>query len=142
MGCLGRAIDGAEKTLATVLNKARFWETHSGEQFNERQRKILNALLDGFKGKLTSSKWAVLGKCSLDTASRDIDDLVKHGILVKDAAGGRSTSYSLVEGSSVYINIYNNINCLIVNITLMCPKLCLKGMANHKRIEGSGSQSA
>ncbi len=97
LGCLGRAIDGARTILAAVLKKARFWETHAGEQFNERQRKVLNRLLDGFEGKLTSSKWAVLGKSSQDTASRDIDDLVKRGILIKDAAGGRSTSYSLAE---------------------------------------------
>ena len=97
LGCLGRAIDGAENILAVVLKKARFWETHAGEQFNERQRTILNRLLDGFEGKLTSSKWAVLGKCSQDTAARDIDDLVKRGIFIKDAAGGRSTSYSLVD---------------------------------------------
>ncbi len=97
LGCLGRAIDGAEKILAAVLTKARFWETHAGEQFNDRQRNILNRLLNGFEGKLTSSKWATLNKCSQDTASRDIDDLVKREILIKDAAGGRSTSYSLVE---------------------------------------------
>lgn len=96
LGCLGRAFDGAEIILGSVLKKARFWDTHGGEQFNERQRKILNRLMDGFEGKLTSSKWAALGKCSQDTASRDIDDLVKRAILVKDAAGGRSTSYSLV----------------------------------------------
>jgi len=96
LGCLSRAFDGAETILGSVLKKARFWETRSGEQFNERQRKVLNRLLDDFEGKLTSSKWAALGKCSQDTASRDIDDLVKRGILVKDAAGGRSTSYSLV----------------------------------------------
>jgi Fic family protein len=96
LGCLSRAFDGAETILGSVLKKARFWEMRSGERFNERQRKILNHLLDGFEGKLTSSKWATLGKCSQDTASRDIDDLVKRGILLKDAAGGRSTSYSLV----------------------------------------------
>ncbi len=97
LSCLGRAIDGAENILAVVLKKARFWETCAGEQFNERQRKILNRLLDGFEGKLTSSKWAVLVKCSQDTASRDIDDLLKRGVLIKDVAGGRSTSYSLVK---------------------------------------------
>lgn len=70
---------------------------HNGEHFNDRRRKILNRLLDGLEGKLTSSKWASLGKCSQDTASRDIDNLVKRGILVKDPAGGCSTSYSLVE---------------------------------------------
>ena len=96
-GCLGRAFDGAEMILGSVLKKARFWELHGGEKFNERQIKVLNRLLNGFQGKMTSSKWAALGKCSQDTASRDIDDLVKRGILQKDAAGGRSTSYSLVE---------------------------------------------
>lgn len=96
LDCLGRAFDGAETILGSVLRKARFWEAHHSEQFNERQRKILNRLFDGFEGKLTSSKWATLGKCSQDTASRDIDDLVKRGILVKDAAGGRSTNYSLL----------------------------------------------
>ena len=96
LGCLDRAFDGAEATLASVLRKARFWEVHAGESFNDRQRKIVNRLLDGFEGKLTSSKWAKLTKCSQDTASRDINDLVEPGILEKDAAGGRSTSYSLV----------------------------------------------
>jgi Fic family protein len=97
LGCLDRAFDGAETILAAVLEKARFWELHGGEEFNDRQRKILNRLLDGFEGKLTSTKWAALGKTSQDTASRDIDDLVKRGILIKDPAGGRSTSYSLVQ---------------------------------------------
>ena len=97
LGCLDRAFDGAEATLAGVLRKARFWESHSGESFNERQQKIVNRLLDGFEGKLTSSKWAKLAKCSQDTASRDINDLVKRGVLAKDSAGGRSTSYSLIE---------------------------------------------
>ena len=97
LGCLNRAFDGAETILAAVFRKARFWELHGREPFNDRQRKILNRLLDGFEGKLTSSKWASLGKTSQDTASRDIDDLVKRGILSKDAAGGRSTSYSLIK---------------------------------------------
>jgi Fic family protein len=94
-GCLSRAIQGTEKTLASVLKKSRFWEAHGIEPFNERQRKVINRLLEGFEGKLTSSKWAALGKCSQDTASRDIDDLLQRGILVRSAAGGRSTSYSL-----------------------------------------------
>ena len=97
LGCLDRAFDGAEITLASVLRKARFWEVHAGESFNDRQRKIVNRLLNGFEGKLTSSKWAKLAKCSQDTAHRDIIDLVKRRILAKDAAGGRSTSYSLTE---------------------------------------------
>ncbi len=97
LGCLRRAIDGAQTTLAGVLTKANFWKVHAGEQFNERQRKILNRLFDGFEGKLTSSKWAALGKCSQDTASRDIDALVKRKILVKEPGGGRSTNYSLIK---------------------------------------------
>ena len=95
LGCLGRAFEGAETILSSVLKKAEFWENYGGESFNERQRKLLNLLFDGFEGKLTSSKWAKLGKCSQDTASRDIDDLVTRGILSKNPGGGRSTSYSL-----------------------------------------------
>jgi Fic family protein len=97
LGCLGRALEGAETILASVLRKAKFWQVHSGESFNERQKNILNRVLDGFEGKLTSSKWAKIAKCSQDTASRDIDDLLARNILLKDAAGGRSTSYSLAE---------------------------------------------
>jgi Fic family protein len=97
LGCLGRAFDGAETILGSVLLKAKFWKAHQGESFNERQRKLLNRMLDGFDGKLTSSKWAALAMCSQDTASRDIDDLVKRHILKRDAAGGRSTSYSLTD---------------------------------------------
>ncbi len=96
LGCLDRAIDGARTILEAVLGKARFWEKHAGESFNDRQRIVVNRLLDGFVGKLTSSKWAKLAKCSQDTALRDIDDLVRRGVLMKDVAGGRSTSYSLV----------------------------------------------
>jgi Fic family protein len=95
--CLSRAFDGAEGILAGVLKKARFWEKHAGNAFNERQRDMLNRLLDDFEGKLTSSKWAKVEKCSPDTALRDISDLLERGILIKDEAGGRSTSYSLAE---------------------------------------------
>lgn len=97
LGCLDRALDGAEDISRAVLKKARFWEAHAGVSFNDRQRSVLNRLLDGFEGKLTSSKWAKLTKSSQDTALRDIDDLLKRGILKKDAQGGRSTSYSLAE---------------------------------------------
>jgi Fic family protein len=97
LGCLDRAFDGAQKTLANVFKKAEFWKKHSAAKLNERQRDIINRLLDGFEGKLTSSKWATIEKCSPDTALRDIADLVEQGILTKDAGGGRSTSYSLVE---------------------------------------------
>jgi len=97
LGCLDRALDGAEKISRTVLKKARFWEAHAGVSFNDRQRNVLNRLLDGFEGKLTSSKWAKLTKSSQDTALRDIDDLLKRGVLKRDPQGGRSTSYSLAE---------------------------------------------
>lgn len=97
LGCLDRAFDGAERILSGVLRKARFWEVHAGAPFNERQRKVVNRLLDGFEGKLTSSKWARLAQCSQDTAHRDIVDLIGRGILAKDVAGGRSTSYALID---------------------------------------------
>jgi Fic family protein len=97
LGCLNRAFDGAETILASVLKKARFWKTHAGESFNDRQGVMIDRLLNGFEGNLTSSKWAQLAKCSQDTALRDIDDLVSRGVLTKDAAGGRSTSYSLAD---------------------------------------------
>jgi len=95
LGCLDRAFDGAEEILANVLRKTRFWEAMAGRPLNERQRKVINRLLDGFEGKLTSSKWATLTKTSPDTALRDINDLVARGVLAKDEGGGRSTSYSL-----------------------------------------------
>ena len=95
LDCLDGAFDGAEKTLSAVFRKADFWKKHAAAKINERQRDILNRLLDGFAGKLTSSKWALIEKCSPDTALRDIQDLVDQGILVKDEGGGRSTSYSL-----------------------------------------------
>ncbi len=95
--CLGRAFDGTETTLAAVLRKARFWESHAQAAINERQRVILNRLLDGFIGNLTTTKWAKLAKSSHDTALRDIQDLIAQGILKKDTGGGRSTSYSLTE---------------------------------------------
>lgn len=97
VGCLDRAFTGADGIVGNVLRKARFWEQLSGEKLNERQAKVLNRLLDGFDGKLTSSKWAALTKSSQDTAGRDIDDLVRRGVLMKNPGGGRSTSYSLVE---------------------------------------------
>jgi Fic family protein len=98
LGCLDRAFDGAEKTLAIVFRKAEFWKRHSATPFNERQRDIVNRLLDGFDGNLTSSKWAIIEKCSPDTALRDITDLLQRGLLKKNDGGGRSTSYSLAEG--------------------------------------------
>lgn len=95
LACLDRAFDRAEETLVLVLAKARFWDTMAGKALNERQRKVVNRLLDGFEGKLTSSKWAKLVKTSPDTALRDINDLLARGVLVKGQASGRSTSYAL-----------------------------------------------
>lgn len=97
LGCLDRAIAGTESSLAGVFRKAKFWENATEKSINDRQRQILNKLLDGFEGKLTSTKWAKLAKCSQDTAQRDIQALIDQKILIKDAAGGRSTSYSLAD---------------------------------------------
>ncbi len=92
---LRRAVDQAQHTLDAVLTKARFWQRWASMPLNERQVKLLNTLLDGFEGKLTSSKWAAIAKCSPDTALRDINDLLTRGVLRKTDAGGRSTSYEL-----------------------------------------------
>jgi Fic family protein len=94
---LGRAIEGAQVTLGSVLAKARFWESIDNVSLNERQRLVLNRLLDGFEGKLSTMKYAKLAKCSHDTALRDILLLVEHGILVRNPGGGRSTSYALAK---------------------------------------------
>jgi Fic family protein len=93
--CLDRAITLSEENLSDVIHKAKFWESHQSVTLSERQRKMLNLLMDGFEGKLTSSKWAKITKCSPDTALRDIQDLMEKGILEKDEGGGRSTSYKL-----------------------------------------------
>jgi Fic family protein len=97
LACLGRAFGGTEVTLGAVLRKARFWDKYARVQINARQRNVINRLLDGFTGKLTTTKWAALEKCSHDTALRDIQGLVEHGVLHNDPGGGRSTSYSLVD---------------------------------------------
>jgi Fic family protein len=95
LGCFARAIDGAEATGATVLRKADFWQRHAREPFGERQKTVLNRYLDGFEGKLTAKKWAVIGKCSIPTAQRDINDLVERGILRRNPGGSKNTSYDL-----------------------------------------------
>lgn len=96
LACLGRAIQRAEEMLSTVMHKARVWQKLHVAPVNERRRRVLNRLLDDFEGKLTSSKYAKLAKCSEDTALRDIKALVERGVLVKNEGGGRSTSYSIV----------------------------------------------
>ena len=98
LDCLGHAIASAQSTLDGILNRAKFWESiqDSGDfALNERQRHMLNRLLDGFTGKLTTTKWAALARCSQDTALRDILPLVERRILIRGAGGGRSTSYEL-----------------------------------------------
>lgn len=92
---LHRAVYQAQHTLDAVLTKARFWQHWATTPLNNRQVKLLNKLLDGFEGKLTSSKWATIARCSPDTALRDINDLLSRGVLRKTDAGGRSTSYEL-----------------------------------------------
>ncbi|WP_370264141.1 Fic family protein [Limnobacter sp.] len=89
------AVDQAQLTLNSVLAKSRFWQHWCAVPLNQRQIKLLNKLLDGFEGKLTTSKWAAIAKCSQDTALRDITDLLAHGVLIKSPANGRSTSYQL-----------------------------------------------
>jgi Fic family protein len=96
LDCLGRAVHSADSVLAAVIAKGRFWERTASLALNERQIRVLNRLLDGFEGKMTSSKWAVIAKCSQDTANRDIAALLMLGLLRKGAAGGRSTYYELV----------------------------------------------
>lgn len=95
--CMGRAFDSTETTLAAVMRKARFWERCARLPLNARQRTVVNRLLDGFDGKLTTQKWAAIAKSAHDTALRDINGLIELGLLQKDAGGGRSTSYSLRE---------------------------------------------
>lgn len=97
LGCFGRAIENALSILDTILYKTQFWEVLAEISLNERQRKIINRMLDSFDDKLTSSKWAKMTKCSQDTAYRDILDLIDRGILIKNPESGRSTSYSLVK---------------------------------------------
>ena len=93
--CFSRALDAAEQTYAGVLRKADFWQRNGAVPLNERQRKVLNRLLDNFEGKLTARKWAVLAKCSMPTAQRDIKELVDRGLLVRNEGGSKNTSYSL-----------------------------------------------
>ena len=97
LNCLINALKSTDSILRQVLFKADFWNKHSKTIINERQRKLINKLLDGFDGKLTSSKWAKIAKCSKDTAIRDINDLINKNILRKEPAGGRSTNYELIK---------------------------------------------
>ena len=95
LGCLDRALEAADVALAGVLHKARIWQRLQSRPVNERQRKVLNRLLDGFQGGLTTSKYARIAGCSSDTALRDIGELLDRGVLKQNRGGGRSTSYRL-----------------------------------------------
>jgi Fic family protein len=97
LDCLNRALKSTEETLKSILYKANFWDKHKATVLNGRQRLMLNKLLDGFDGKLKTSKWAKIAKCSADTSLRDIKDLIEKGILKQEESGGRSTNYELIE---------------------------------------------
>jgi Fic family protein len=95
LGCLLRAVQGADATLVGVLDKAQFWQRWAGTPMNTRQTLVLNRVLDGMEGKLTNAKWVAIGKCSADTALRDINDLLARGVLRRLEGGGRSVGYAL-----------------------------------------------
>lgn len=95
LACLDRSLAATEETLSEVFRTAKFWETHTSTPFNDRQKRMVLKLLDNFEGKLTTAKWAKVMRCSHDTALRDVQDLIDKGVLVKEDAGGRSTSYNL-----------------------------------------------
>ncbi|CAN5862807.1 Fic family protein [soil metagenome] len=95
LNCMHGALNATDETMHRVLEKTKFWDEHTQVSINERQRLMINKLFDGFEGKLTSSKWAKITKCSPDTALRDINDLITKGVMEKENSGGRSTSYFL-----------------------------------------------
>jgi Fic family protein len=97
LGCLDRTIEQAQTSLGSVLHKARLWQRINPQPVNERQRKVINRMLDDFQGHLTTSKYARLAGCSNDTALRDIRGLLERGIIARNPAGGRSTSYRLAD---------------------------------------------
>lgn len=96
LACLEQSILSTEKVLDSTLAKARFWDAHSKTVLNDRQRKMLNKVMDGFDGKLTTSKWAKICKCSVDTALLDVKDLISKGILGKTDEGGKNTNYKII----------------------------------------------
>ena len=102
LNTLRKAIMNSEDTLSLITRKHRFWNTYGTRIKNERQKRLLNKLLEGFTGNLTTSRWAKIAKCSQDTALRDIQDLIDKGILVQSSSGGRSTKYKLAEAQQMY----------------------------------------
>lgn len=97
LGCLLRAVQGADATLAGVLDKAQFWQHWAGTPMNARQTLVLNRVLDGMESKLTNAKWAAMGKCSADTALRDINDLLERGVLRRLEGGGGALGTSWIK---------------------------------------------
>ncbi|SEV99733.1 Fic family protein [Chitinophaga sp. YR573] len=95
LDCLHRSMDSTDQILGKIMTRTEFWEKHQETQFNVRQLKMVNVLLDDFFGNLNVSKWAKMNNCSTDTALRDINDLVNKNILIKADGGGRNTSYKL-----------------------------------------------
>jgi len=95
INCLNRALDSSLDILDTVLFKHRYWTKYRGVRINDRQEKLITRLMDGFKGKLTTSKWAKMAKCSQDTALRDIQDLMNKGMMTQNIGKGKNTSYDL-----------------------------------------------
>jgi len=93
--CFSQALDAAKVACTAVLRKADFWQRNALVFLNERQRNMLNRVLDGFKGNLTARKWAVIAKCSIPTAQRDIKELIDHGLLVRNEGGSKNSSYSI-----------------------------------------------
>lgn len=96
LACLEQSILSTEKVLESTMAKARFWDAHSKTVLNDRQRKMLNKVMDGFDGKLTTSKWAKICKCSVDTAQLDVKDLISKGVLRKTDEGGKNTNYKII----------------------------------------------
>lgn len=96
LGCFARALDAAEVSLSGVLRRADFWRRNAPVSMNERQRRVVNRLLEDFEGALTAKKWAALAKCSIDTAQRDLADLVEKGLVRRNPGGSRKTSYALI----------------------------------------------
>lgn len=97
INCLDRAIISSEENLKRTLFKAKYWDRCKDYSLNDRQRKVINKILDGFEGKLSSSKWAKINKCSQDTALRDIQDLISKGLMEKQPGGSRNTNYDLAK---------------------------------------------
>jgi len=96
LDCFNQALSSSDSTLSSALARTRFWQSHKDTEFNERQRKIINILFDGFKGKLTASKWAKIGKCYVETAENDIHELVVKGILKVNDEEKRKPHFTLV----------------------------------------------